>query len=37
MYTVGPAMIFFTSFWDLPQNEQRRMFPLDWLMLALQR
>src|SRR5690242_8679350 len=28
-------MIFFTSFCDLPQNEHRRMFPLDWLMLPL--
>src|SRR5687768_2162118 len=25
MYTVGPAMSFFTSFCDLPQKEQRRV------------
>jgi hypothetical protein len=25
MYTPGPAMIFFTSACDLPQNEQRVM------------
>src|SRR5262245_63525574 len=28
MYTVGPAMSFFTSFWFLPQKEQLR---LPWL------
>jgi hypothetical protein len=25
MYTPGPAMIFFTSAWDLPQKEQSVM------------
>jgi hypothetical protein len=25
MYTVGPAMSFFTSFCDLPQKEQFRL------------
>src|SRR5688572_3308663 len=28
MYTVGPAISFFTSFWDLPQKEQLRLPPV---------